>query len=111
MQICINDLTCKNIIGILPYERETLQRVIVNAKITYLYDGENFIDYAALCIFIENDLKDEKYFLLEEAIQSLIQKIKILHPKIQKITLKISKPDILPNAVASVKLKVKFKKN
>lgn len=111
MQICIQNLTCKNIIGILPTERETLQRVTVNTKITYPYDGENFIDYAALCDFIENDLREEKYFLLEEAIQSLIQKIKILHPKIQKITLKISKPDILPNAMASVKLKVKFKKN
>ena len=73
MQICIQNLTCKNIIGILPTERETLQRVIINAKITYPYDGENFIDYAALCNFIENDLKEEKYFLLEEAIQSLIQ--------------------------------------
>ena len=80
MQICIQNLTCKNIIGILPRERETLQRVIINAKITYPYDGENFIDYAALCDFIEKDLREEKYFLLEEAIQSLIQKIKILHP-------------------------------
>ena len=111
MQICINNLTCKIIIGILPKERVTPQCVNINAKVTYPYDGENFIDYAVLCTFIENDLKEEKYFLLEEAIQSLIQKIKILHPKIQKITLKISKPDILPNAMASVKLKVKFKKN
>ena len=111
MQICIQNLTCKNIIGILPQERVAPQCVRVNARITYPYDGETFIDYAALCDFIENDLKEEKYFLLEEAIQNLIQKIKILHPKIQKISLKISKPDILPNAMASVKLKVKFKKN
>ena len=111
MQICINNLTCKIIIGILPKERVTPQCVNINAKVTYPYAGENFIDYAVLCTFIENDLKEEKYFLLEEAIQSLIQKIKNFHPTIQKISLKISKPDILPNAMASVKLKVKFKKN
>ena len=76
MQICIQNLTCKNIIGILLQEREILQRVIINAKITYPYDGENFIDYAALCDFIENDLREEKYFLLEEAIKFFIQKFK-----------------------------------
>lgn len=111
MQIIIQNLTCKSIIGILEFERKTPQRVIVEAQINYDYTGEDFIDYAKLCIFIEKDLQEAKYLLLEDALQNLIQKIKLLHPSTQKIALKISKPDILPNAIVSVKLKVKFKKN
>jgi 7,8-dihydroneopterin aldolase/epimerase/oxygenase len=89
----------------------SVQSILINAKIEYDYNGEDFIDYANLCTFIENDLKEGCYLLLEDALQSLIQKIKLLHPSIQKIVLKIAKPDILPNALVSVKLKVKFKKN
>lgn len=111
MQIIIQNLTCKSIIGILEHEREAPQSIKIDAKIDYDYDGKNFIDYAKLCAFMEDDLNQSCYLLLEDATQSLTQKIKSLYPDIEKIILKISKPDILPNAIVSVKLKVKFEKN
>lgn len=111
MQIIIKNLTFLCIVGILENERITPQKVIVNLKVTYDYDGENFINYAKLCEYIENDMQEIKYFLLEDAISSLLEKIKYTYPKIEKMTIEILKPDILQNAVVGLKKKVIFEKN
>lgn len=111
MQIIIKDLTFRCIVGILENERITPQKVIVNLKVTYDYDGENFINYAKLCECIENDMHEIKYFLLEDAINSLLEKIKYIYPKIEKMTIEILKPDILQNAVVGLKKKTIFEKN
>lgn len=111
MQILIKNLTFETIVGILEEERHTPQSVIVHAKIHYDYTGENFIDYAKVCAFIQSEMNHEKYFLLEDALKKLSEKIKFSYPQITKMKIKIFKPTILPNAMVGVTHKTNYSKN
>lgn len=111
MRIHIKDLTFKTIVGILEEERHTPQRVILHVKLDYDYSGDNFIDYAKVSTFLEDEMNKMSYFLLEDAIEDLCQKLKVFYPQIRKIKLKIFKPDILENAMAGVSRTINYSKN
>ncbi|MDD3342177.1 MAG: dihydroneopterin aldolase [Sulfurospirillaceae bacterium] len=108
MRILIKNLTFETIIGILEVERTTLQKVCVTLHLDYNYDGENFINYADICTLIEEDMIASQYKLLENALESLSQKIKNTYPHTTKIKLKILKPNILPNATVGLILHKTF---
>jgi dihydroneopterin aldolase len=111
MQIDIKNLTFETIIGILQSEREHEQRVIIDTKIKYDYTNENFLDYSKIVELIKNTTISEKFLLLEDAIEFLIQKIKKDFPQIKSIKMRISKPDILQDCIVGIKIKKNFKKN
>ena len=111
MRIIIKDLTFETIVGILEKERHTPQKVILHVKIDYAYAGENFIDYANVCTFLETEMQQKRYFLLEDALDDLSQKLKISYPHIHKLKLKIFKPHILPNAMVGVSHCINYSKN
>jgi len=96
MTIHIEELTLDVIIGLLDFEREHTQKVIVDMEADYDYNEENFIDYADIVILIETELKEKRYELLEEALLGLKNLITSTYPQIIDLTLKIKKPDILP---------------
>ncbi len=98
MTIHIEELTFKCIIGILDFERVTPQKVIINVEIEYNYEENNFINYADVIELIEQQMLEKKYELLETAIEELMRKIIQKYSKITKLTLKISKPNIIKNA-------------
>ena len=106
-RIDIEDLEFDTIIGILDFEREKKQRVIVNAQIFYK-DKTNFINYVDIVSFIKSKMIEKKYLLIEDALDSLIFSIKKQYSNILKIKLKIVKPDILPNCKVSVTRLKKF---
>ena len=103
MTIYIEDLTFKCIIGILDFERQEKQRVIVNLSFDYEFKNGSFIDYAEVCEFVKKTMKDQKFELLEDAVKTLA---KLLNQNycIEKLKLKISKPDILKDCVVSLSL-------
>lgn len=111
MQILIKDLTFETIVGILEEERHTPQKVILHVKLDYTYEAENFIDYAKVCTFLEREMNQMSYFLLEDALNDLSQKLKVSYPQIHKMKLKIFKPDILPNAMVGVSRSICYSKN
>lgn len=111
MQIIIKDLTFETIVGILEEERHTPQKVILHVKLDYSYGAENFIDYAKTCAFLEAEMNQMSYFLLEDALDDLSQKLKVSYPQIQKMKLKIFKPNILPNAMVGVSHSICYSKN
>ena len=111
MQIIIKDLTFETIVGILEKERHTPQRVILHVKLDYTYEAENFIDYAKVSAFLEAEMNQMSYFLLEDALDDLSQKLKVSYPQIHKMKLKIFKPDILPNAMVGVSRSICYSKN
>lgn len=111
MQIMIQDLTFKTIVGILEEERHTPQRVILHATLDYDYSGDNFIDYAKVSTFLEDEMNKMSYYLLEDALSDLSQKLKVFYPQIDKIKLKIFKPDILSNAMVGVSQTTRYSKN
>jgi len=96
MTIHIEALEFDVIIGLLDFEREHTQRVLIDLEAEYAYSEENFIDYADLVILMEKELKEKRYELLEEALLGLKNVIATAYPGIETLTLKIAKPDILP---------------
>ena len=102
MTIYIENLTFYAIIGILPEERITPQKVIVQVELDYEYKKGVFINYATLSQMIEDDVKFHKYDLIEEALLALHAKIKTRFSEISSIKLKISKPTILDHCDVSV---------
>lgn len=101
MTIHIEDLKFKCIIGLLDHERHNPQEVIINLTLEYDYKDE-FINYAEVASLIESHLQEKRYELLEVALSNLLNLISITFPLTQRLYLKISKPDILPNCRVSV---------
>ena len=96
MTIHIESLELDVIIGLLDFEREHTQRVLIDMEAEYAYSEEDFIDYADIVILIKKELREKRYELLEEALLGLKSVITTAYPRIETLTLKIAKPDILP---------------
>lgn len=94
MTIHIEALTFDTIIGLLDFERERPQKVVVDLEAAYPYK-ESFLDYAEIVEMITAHIKQQRYELLEEALLG-IKKVLLEHyPQITALKLKISKPDII----------------
>lgn len=106
-KIEIEDLEFHTIIGILDFEREKEQTVIINTQISYK-DKKDFINYADVVEFIKYDMKEKKYLLIEDAIDSIIKSLKKQYTHIKKIKLKIIKPDVMTECIVSVSRLKKF---
>jgi len=102
MTIHIENLTIDTIIGILDFERTSKQTVIVETKINYNYTENCFIDYATVINQIENLLIKKEYKLIEDAIEDIGNSILRDYPQINSLYLKISKPNIIPNASVAI---------
>jgi len=102
MTIHIDNLTFETIIGLLPFERLKAQKVLVNVTIDYDYTDNQYLDYAELISLIQEDMHQAQYLLLETALDQIAKKLLTNYPLIEKIDLKITKPDIIPNANVSL---------
>ncbi|MEA1880203.1 MAG: dihydroneopterin aldolase [Campylobacterota bacterium] len=102
MTIHIDALTFNVIIGLLDFEREKPQRVIVDLKAFYNYSAQNFIDYADIVLLIQNELKVKRYELLEDALLGLKTLLYNSYPHIESLHIKIAKPNIVPNCVVAL---------
>lgn len=98
MTIHIEKLTFECIIGILDFERINAQKVIVDLQIDYNYAEDYFINYAEVINLIESNMIEKQYKLLETALNALETALLSNYPKIDTLTLKISKPNIINNA-------------
>lgn len=102
MLVQIESLTFDCIIGILDFERESAQKVIVD--ICFEYDFENnekFIDYSEVAFEIETIMKREKFKLLENSIIFLENYLNKKY-SIKNLKIKVSKPNILTNCIVSL---------
>jgi len=102
MTIHIEDLTFDVIIGLLDFERDRPQRVIINLEASYEYRDNQFLDYADMVQLIQNELKEKRYELLEDALEGLKAVLYTKYPQLQTLFLKVSKPDILPQCSVSL---------
>lgn len=101
MKIRIKDLEFNTIIGILDFERLKAQRVRINCTIHYDYDGR-FLDYGLVAHHLQTQMEEKAFELIEEAIISLQCSLKKEFPLINRLTIEISKPDILANCEVSL---------
>ena len=102
MTIHIESLQVDAIIGLLDFERELEQRVTIDLEATYTYEDQCFINYADLAEKITKQIIKKRYELLEDALLDLQSDIVAVYPEIQKLKLKISKPDILKNCTVAL---------
>ncbi|GAX86915.1 dihydroneopterin aldolase/7,8-dihydroneopterin epimerase [Lebetimonas natsushimae] len=106
-RIVIEELTFKAIIGILEEERVNEQLVVVNCKIDY--EGkENFINYAEVCDLIQNSIIENKFKLIEEAVEFIEKKLLEKYSNMKTLYLQIKKPEILKNALVGVEILRKY---
>jgi dihydroneopterin aldolase len=101
--ILIEELSFKAIIGILEKERVNEQLVVVNCKIDY-ENKKNFINYAEVCDLIQNSIVENKFELVEDAIEFIERKLLEKYPHIRRLYLQIKKPEILKNALVGVEI-------
>ena len=97
MTIHIEELTFECIIGILDFERLKAQKVIIDLTIDYDYSNDSFINYAEVITLLKEDMIENRYELLETALNELEKKLLLNYPQIKSFNLKITKPDILDN--------------
>jgi dihydroneopterin aldolase len=105
MRIRIADLTFETIIGILDYERQTPQRVVVDCTLDY--EGE-YVDYGVIREIIVQTVQKEAFGLIEEALPVVIKKIHDVFPQIDAVHLRIAKPDIFDDCSVSVEEQITF---
>ena len=108
MTVEIRDLTFECIIGILEHERTRPQRVVVDARIDYLYDAGNFVDYGDVVSHIKTSMQHNKFELIETALNAVSTSLKTDFSSIKSLNLTISKPDILPDCRVCVTKKSNF---
>jgi len=95
MIIHIDALEFDVIIGLLDFERDRPQRVIIDLEASYEYSNENFVDYADMVFLIQQELKEKHYTLLEEALLGLKNRLYTSYPQRKTLHVKMAKPDIL----------------
>jgi len=101
MIIHIQDLRFQCIIGILDFERETPQDVVVDLTIEYDYK-KDFINYAVVVDMVKKNMIENKYLLIEEALDGLKTILSKEFKLIDKLDIKLTKPSILPDCKVSV---------
>jgi len=103
MTIHVEDLKFFCIIGILDFERKKTQEVVINLTINYEYKKE-FINYAEVVELIKSSMIEQKFLLIEDALDFLNKALKSTFPLISSLSLKITKPTILKDCKVSVSI-------
>lgn len=95
MRIHIDALEVSCIIGLLDFEREAEQKVLLAVEIDYHYQEKAFLDYGHIAAKIKQHLRVEKYVLLEDALLGIKTMLFAQFPAILRLRIKLTKPDIL----------------
>ncbi|CUV66448.1 Dihydroneopterin aldolase [Sulfurovum sp. enrichment culture clone C5] len=102
MTVHIKELTIQTIIGILDFEREQEQNLIIDLEIDYDYVKNSFLNYADIVQEVTSHIKTKKYGLLEDAILELKDFLISKYPQIKTLYIKLTKPDIFENCHISL---------
>ncbi len=108
MRILIEDLTFETILGILPHERTTPQRVRVECRIDYTYADGHFINYAEVAGHIVDTMQKMQFDLIETALETLGATLHERFGLIETMELTIRKPDILPHCTVGISRRFTF---
>lgn len=102
LKIFIENLTFACILGILEHERQNPQEVIITITIEYAFEKSCYIDYAEVAQLVKNRMQNKQFLLIEDALQDIKMHLKNKFSKISTLSLKITKPSILPDCMVSV---------
>jgi dihydroneopterin aldolase len=102
MIIHIQDLKFQCIIGILDFERVTPQDVVIDIDIDYTYEKDTFINYADVVKIVKSTMINNKFELIEQALENLTLRLIKEFYLITTLSIKITKPSILRDCKVSV---------
>jgi len=108
MTIHVEALTFDVIIGVLDFEREKAQSVLIDLRVSYDYQENHFINYADIVDLITKNMKEKQYRLLENALLGLKALLYTSYPQMKMLSLKITKPDILSQCNVALSHEWKF---
>lgn len=103
MIILIENLTFEAILGVLDIERQKPQKLVFDAKIKYDYQ-DDYLNYVEIINLVINEIQQNQYYLLEEALEDLNLKLKKTFSSITTLTLSLKKPQIIPDVVVGVQI-------
>lgn len=106
MRVLVEDLEFKCIIGVLNFEREKSQKVLMD--ITLHVNDEDFVDYAKVVSLTKKVYKKEKFFTLEESLLHVSEILKTKFPQIKRSKIKIIKPNILSKCRVGAEFEKKY---
>lgn len=116
--VALNDLRLKVIIGILPFERESVQEIAVDLEAIYEVDSVDchdstqgaessnggIVDYALLREMILDLFKQHNFLYLESALVAIQGAILEKFPQILELNLSIKKLAIFSDCTPQVRL-------
>ena len=104
-KIHIEGLEVFALIGVYDWEREHQQRLIVDVELSadlslaaLTDDVNNTLNYAEIAQGISDFASKSQYKLIEALASNIADWLLQSFPKLKKVRLKLSKPDILSNA-------------
>lgn len=99
-QIRIKNLKIFAYHGVYEQEKEQGQNFCVNAvlftdteKAGKSDDIADAVDYGAVCLFIDNYMRENRFDLLEAVTRHVAEELLLAFPAIQKVELEVEKPD------------------
>lgn len=108
-KISIKDFKINTIIGILDFERENKQTIIIDIDV--IYKNINILDYSILHDLIIDIFNKNQFYYLEDAIKYTIDLIKLNFKHLIKIDMTIKKPNIFSDCIVSVNKIINLESN
>lgn len=100
-KISLENLAFEAIVGVLPKERESRQKIVLNLELTYEKVVE-ILDYREIRAVILEAFEGGEFFYLEDALDCVIEALVARFGGILRLDLKIAKPEIFSDCVVSV---------
>jgi len=109
MTIFVKDLRVMAIIGIYEKERTKEQPILIDIEAEYDYGkSSKMVDYEKMAKAVERCLKRKKFRLVEDACIFLADFLKERFETISSISIKVSKPEAVPNCIVGVQFSKTF---
>jgi dihydroneopterin aldolase len=101
MYTIIIESSCECIIGVLEHERQNPQKVLIFIKCRYDYEKNGIICYAELLRCVQHILKHEKFYYLENAVDTIIANLKKKY-MYDHLRIRLDKPHILNHTIVGL---------
>lgn len=100
ISVFVDNLEFDTIIGLLDFERVNSQKICVSME----FEACEFVDYATVCEITQREFNENKFYKVEDALEYFAIKFKAIYPSLTKFYMKISKIEIVPNAIVGAKI-------
>lgn len=102
IEIEIENLSFKAIIGVYEEERLREQEIVIDASFSYKYNNGVYVDYEKIKNLIKEFVIKKKFYLLEDAILEIKKEVATKFPQLSPLKIGITKPNILEDCKVKI---------